>query len=120
MDNKRYRVAAASSDNLCVNQHFGRAGNFFIAEVDEDGNIYPIEERKVTPVCNRGQHDDAEIRNAVEVLSDCEVVVAAKIGYGASEELKSKGILVFELPGLICDSIKKIDGYIKLMRELYK
>lgn len=42
MDNKKYRVAAASSDNICVNQHFGRADRFFIADVYENGRIYPV------------------------------------------------------------------------------
>lgn len=119
MDDGRYRVAAASSDNICVNQHFGRASRFFIADVDKDGKIYPIEERNVTPICHSGQHDDKELKRAVEALSDCDIVLVAKIGYGASEELREHGISAFEVPGLMVESIQKIDAYIKLMKEMY-
>ena len=112
MDEKRYRIAAASTDNICVNTHFGRAVNFYIADVDVDGKIYPIEERKVSPICDRGQHDDNELKTAVEALSDCDVVLAARIGYGASEELKAHGILALEVQDFISEAIEKVIIYL--------
>ena len=43
-----YRVAAASSDGIVINQHFGRADIFYIYEVTGKGNYRFLETRTVT------------------------------------------------------------------------
>ena len=113
-----YRVAIASTDNRHVDQHYGRAESFLIVDVNEDGSYEEIEQRFVTPVCMGGYHDNEKLKKATEVLLDCNFVLAAKIGPGASYELKERGIACFELPGNVADSIKRLDGYIKLLQEL--
>ena len=113
-----YRVALASTDNRYVDQHFGRAESFLIVDVDENGDYEEIEQRFVNPVCNGGSHDSEKLKRGVEALLDCNFVLAAKIGQGASYELKEHGIASFEMPGEVGNSIFRLDGYIKLLEEM--
>ena len=118
MDNAVYRVALASTDNRYVDQHFGRAESFLIVDVDSKGQYEEIEQRFVNPVCNGGSHDSEKLKRGVEALLDCNFVLAAKIGGGASYELKEHGIASFEMPGEVGQSLYRLDGYIKLLEEM--
>ena len=117
MDDNKIRVAAASSDNLCINRHFGRAENFCIADIYGNGSVIRVEERKVVPVCGMGQHDDGELKNAVEALSDCDVVLAVRIGFGAARELEENGITPLEVSGMIDESLQKLSSYINKFKK---
>lgn len=87
------RIAVASSDGKMVNQHFGKATQFFILDVDDDA-IKLVEVRKNVPPCGSSEysgHDDA-LSKAVAPIADCEAVLCSRIGIGAQEELRSQGI----------------------------
>lgn len=43
------KVAVASTDGIHINEHFGRASEFMIYEVDEEGKYSLIENRKTIP-----------------------------------------------------------------------
>ena len=118
MDKPTYRVALASTDNKHVDQHFGRAESFLIVDVDDKGNYEEIEQRFVNPVCEGGHHNDEKLKRGADALRDCNFVLAAKIGGGALGELESRGIAAFEIPGEVPDSIKRLDGYLKLLEEM--
>ena len=120
MDNAIYRVALASTDNRYVDQHFGRAESFLIVDVDENGNYEEIEQRFVDPVCNGGHHDAAKLKRGVDGVSDCNFVLAARIGDGARGELEERGIAAFEMPGEVGLSLNRLDGYLKLLQEMNK
>ena len=120
MDKAIYRVALASTDNRYVDQHFGRAESFLIVDVDENGNYEEIEQRFVEPVCNGGHHDAANLKRGVEGVSDCNFVLAARIGDGARSELEERGSAAFEMPGEVRLSLNRLDGYLKLLQEMNK
>ena len=120
MDKAIYRVALASTDNRYVDQHFGRAESFLIVDVDENGNYEEIEQRFVEPVCNGGHHDAANLKRGVDGVSDCNFVLAARIGDGARSELEERGIAAFEMPGEVRLSLNRLDGYLKLLQEMNK
>ena len=120
MENVKYRVAIASTDNKHVDQHFGRADSFLIVNVDENGNFEEVEQRFVNPVCKGGHHDNNQLKSGVSAFLDCNFVLAAKIGHGAAYELQEKGIASFEMPGEVSGSLKKLDGYLKLLDEMNK
>ena len=113
-----YRVALASTDNRYVDQHFGRAESFLIVDVDEDGDYEEIEQRFVKPICEGGHHNNEKLKLGAEALTDCNFVLAARIGGGALGELESHGIAAFEMPGEVSDSLRRLDGYIKLLEEM--
>ena len=120
MDNPKYRVAIASTDNKNVDQHFGRAESFLIVEVDDDGNYEEVEQRFVNPICEGGHHNDDNMKRGVEALLDVDIVLAARVGPGEEAELLEHHIPAFSIPGTVPESLKRLDGFLKLQEELSK
>lgn len=110
-----YRIAVASTDGKVVNQHFGRADTFYIIEADNDAMTVQCNEiRNVKPVCEGGEHNDEALIVGADRLSDCQYVLVSRVGWRAQDVLEQRQIHVFELPGVIEDSIKKLFYYIEL------
>ena len=120
MEKTAYRVALASTDNMHVDQHFGRAESFLIVDVDENGEFEEVEQRFVIPVCQGGHHDNDRMKRGAEGVKDCNFVLAARIGPGAVYELEQHGIAAFEMPGTVEESLKRLEGYLKLLDEMKK
>lgn len=128
MDKRKYRVAIASTDGIVVNQHFGRAEEFYIFEVERWENreanedkkleIHRKEKRKAEPVCQGGNHDQDAMEQAVHNLADCDYVLVERAGMGACQMLKAQGIEVFELPGMIEESVRQLDRQLQI-QELF-
>ncbi len=109
------KVAVASTDGIVVNQHFGRAKEFYILEVNEDDGKYnPVEKRNVDSVCQGGNHDDAQLAAAARQLSDCQIVLVSRIGNRARYALEDAGIDAYEIPGIIGESVDKLVRYRKV------
>ncbi len=113
-----YKIAVASTDGKVVNQHFGRADQFYIIEVDDEGEYEAIELRKLPPICQGGDHDeDAMIRN-VKLLSDCEFVLVSRIGHSAENALERQGIVTYVIPDIIEDAVIKLISYEKISKMI--
>ena len=102
-----YKVAFASSDGKVVNQHFGRAKQFLIVEIDSKDYKY-IETRVNEPSCQEFQHTEDAMSKSIELISDCKTIFVAKIGQGALEQVESRGINGIEAPYFIEDIIDEI------------
>ncbi len=114
------RIAAASTDGKLVNQHFGRADTFYILDTDEETSEYGLAEiRTVVPVCDRGDHDGNRMRESASKFADCDIILVEKIGGRARNELENMGIEVFEIPGIIEESVDKLVRYRKV-QDLFK
>ena len=114
-----YRIAAATSNGWVINQHFGRTAEFTILDVDpEDGEIQLVERRPSTPPCNGGSHDVGFLQKAAKNLSDCDYLLASRVGPGAAACLEAEGIQVYELPGWIEESVEKLLNYIEIQKLL--
>ena len=118
MDNKKYRVAIASTDNKNVDQHFGRAESFLIVDVDEEGRYEEIEQRFVNPVCEGGHHNEERLKRGVDAILDVDIVLVARIGPGAEAELLEHHIPAFSIPGPVPASLKRLDDFLRLQEEL--
>ena len=105
-----YKIAVASSDGKVVNQHFGRATQFLIFEI-ESGNFKFLELIDSNPFCNHGEHDDNKLSNAVDALKNCRAVLVSQIGNGAAQAIRSKGIDVFDIHTFIDDALRKLINY---------
>lgn len=113
------KTAIASTDGKVVNQHFGRADKFYIIETFEDTYEFKfIEERKAEPVCQKGDHNDNDMKQAVERLSDCQYILVSRIGMRARNEFEKRNIQVFEIPEIIDDAVKKMLKYIEVQKLL--
>jgi predicted Fe-Mo cluster-binding NifX family protein len=101
------KIAAISEDGITISQHFGRAPLYVVVKV-EDGKIVNKETRS-----KAGHHSFAAHENAflapgerhgydigsqakhtamAETITDCQVLIAGGMGWGAYESLKSRGI----------------------------
>lgn len=107
------RVAIASSDGKFVNQHFGRAQQFLIVDIKDDGSYEFVERRENKPACNVGGHD-ASMEDTINLISDCEGVLVSQVGPGAADALISHGIQPIIIPMLIDEALKKV---YELMQE---
>lgn len=114
-----YRIAIASSDGKVVNTHFGHAGQFYIAQI-ENGSWQILERRDVTRACHEQSHSESGFDAVLDVLSDCQAVLVSRIGYGASAYLISKGIRVFETAGFIEDVLDRVVNNRLLEKEAEK
>lgn len=114
-----YKVAVASSDGKVVNQHFGRAEQFLIIEVDEEGLFKLVEVRKLNRVCNNGEHDEEDMQKRVSELTDCKYVLVSRIGQGAENILEAKGISAYEIPDFIEDALTKLISYVEINKLIY-
>jgi predicted Fe-Mo cluster-binding NifX family protein len=101
------KIAAVSDDKLNISPHFGRAPYFVVLTVEE-GKIVDKETRakaghqtfaaheppKLAPGERHGYEPGSEVRHAAiaEAISDCQVLLAGGMGWGAYESIKGYGI----------------------------
>lgn len=116
----RTKIAVASTDGKVVNQHFGKADVFYIIEVEtEDREQFELKEvRRVNAFCEGGEHDDDRLDEAIEQIADCGYVLVSRIGYRAANAVESRGIKVFELPGIIRESVEEMLNYIEIQNMM--
>lgn len=118
MDETKYRVGIATSDGIVVNQHFGRADQFAIVDVDDNRKIRYVERRSVDPICIGRNHNEKQLEANIEKLRDCQYILVSRIGQEAANELERHGIEAFEIPGTIQDAVNKLLAYIKIQAML--
>jgi len=99
------KVAVASTDGIAINEHFGRAEEFLIYEVDQVGTYKLLEHRKNIPNCS-SEHQDHSSDRTVSLLADVEAVLVSKIGPGANRALRSNGVFAFTLTDSIDKALK--------------
>ena len=101
------KIAAVSEDGATISQHFGRASLYVVVMV-EDGDIAGTETRSKlghhsfagdphevhAPGERWGYGPGPQSRHAamMEAISDCQVLLAGGMGWGAYEALREMGI----------------------------
>jgi len=104
------KIAAVSEDGLTISQHFGRAPMYVVVTV-EDGKIVNRETRdkaghhtfaeqhhqSLAPGERHGYDAGSQSKHAsmAETISDCQVLLAGGMGWGAYESMKSYNIEPF-------------------------
>ncbi len=101
------KIAVASSDGKFINQHFGHATKFLIFSA-KDGAYDFLELIETQPYCNWGEHEDEDLKEAVEKLLGCDMVIASQIGPGAWEVLIQHGIEPVQKHGFIEDVLSQL------------
>jgi predicted Fe-Mo cluster-binding NifX family protein len=119
------KIAVISDNGTTVSQHFGRAP-YYVVITAEDGKIVDKEKREkpghqsFAPHQGHHAHEEghgygagAQSRHAsmAEPIADCQVLIAGGMGWGAYENLTSRGIET------IVTDIKNIDEAVKLYLE---
>lgn len=101
------KIAAVTEDGTTISQHFGRAPLYEVTTI-EDGKVVHKETRDKTGHHTFAAHDEpdlahgqkhgcgagAQMRHSsmAETITDCQVLIAGGMGWGAYESLKSRNI----------------------------
>lgn len=88
------RIAVASTDGKTVNEHFGKAEEFHIFDLEDNGSRF-IDKRVVTPLSvgdKSHDFDEARFKAIQAKISDCQRVYISRIGERPAEELRRHGI----------------------------
>ncbi|MDP4177312.1 MAG: NifB/NifX family molybdenum-iron cluster-binding protein [Bacillota bacterium] len=117
-----YRIAAASTDGIHLDQHFGSAGSFLIFEVEKDSSYKIIEER-IVPILNLDEIEpiiNPDTSNSSSCSSGCTGSNSSSCKSGDSSSCGSGGgcggghsdskidirvSLIFDCRCLICSNI---------------
>ena len=113
-DDSMSKVAIASTDNININEHFGRAQGFYIYEKNSNNSYVLKEYRKYNSPSEIKDHQHIEERT--NLLCDVNIVLAAQIGPNATNSLQSKGIISFSVSEPIekaLNTLIKKERYIK-------
>jgi len=108
---RKWRVALASTDGKVINEHFGRAREFYIVDIARDGTYKLVERRAVIPLCSEGGHLPYALESHVSALRDCIAVLVSRIGPAARRALELNRISVFEQPDFIDSALAKLAEY---------
>lgn len=109
VSDKRLQVAVATKSGMMVDQHFGHVTEFYVYEYSK-GNTKFKEKRSVKKYCSGSQECDERedsMETIIRTISDCNAVIAMRIGESPKQKLKHKGIQVFTAVDRIEDSVQK-------------
>jgi predicted Fe-Mo cluster-binding NifX family protein len=101
------RIALTSTDGKAVNQHFGHARTFHIFDLNDRDWAF-VETREVEACCQDHDHTTDRFDAVLKTLSDCEAILASKIGYGAAQYLMQHGMKVCQAAGAIPDVLEEV------------
>ena len=110
------KVAVASTDGISINEHFGRAKEFLIYEVEESGEYTFLERRESNPHCVH-EGNDHTVPSTAQLLADVEVVLVVQIGPRAEKELQSQGVLALPVKSTIDKALKAYGKRGKFIRS---
>jgi predicted Fe-Mo cluster-binding NifX family protein len=131
------RIAAISDDGVHISQHFGRAPYYVVLTVEE-GRIVEDETRpkaghhtfaaqghpSLAPGERHGYDpgSQAKHRSMAETITDCDVLIAGGMGWGAYESLKGHGIrpIITDVDDIREAVLRYLDGNLPdLMERLH-
>ena len=117
------KIATISEDGVTISQHFGRAPLYVVITVEE-GKVISKETRDkaghhtfaahpspdLAPGERHGYEAGSQVRHAnmAEAISDCQVLLAGGMGWGAYESMKS-----YNIEQVVTD-VKNIDEAVQL------
>lgn len=114
-DTRKFKVAVTSKGGKLVDQHFGKATDFMIFELEGQDCKF-LETRPTKKYCNGGDGiglDPREKYETIKSISDCDAVLTMKIGSGAQKKLEEYGIDCVEY----CYTIECGLKYLQMLRR---
>lgn len=119
------KIAAITEDGTTISRHFGRAPFYVVVTVEDDKIVsketrdktghhtFAAHHSELAPGERHGYDAGAQVRHAsmAETISDCQVLIAGGMGWGAYESLKSRNIEP------VVTDVRTIDEAVKLYLE---
>lgn len=114
-------VAIATTDEIVVNSHFGKATHFLIVKMNMDSFLYEVVETKdVSPICQGGNHNDEDLLKRIDEFKDCQYILVSRVGEIARNEIEKKGIEIYEIPGVIEESLHNLYTHLQIQKLFYE
>ena len=105
---KKKRLAIATTDGKVINRHFGNSESFLILDLFDDGRCDLVCLREFDEddkdICDNTQ----KIEKRIDMLIDCDVIIANRVGLCAISQLKDKEKIVLEKQGYIKEALKEV------------
>jgi predicted Fe-Mo cluster-binding NifX family protein len=104
-------VAVASDSGTAIDACFGKVEAFRIYRLEEggDGPRYEFEGTRPGPrPCRERSHDDGVLEASAELLKDCGMVLAGRIGPAAVKALADRGIMGLAAPLELEDALRRL------------
>ena len=100
------KIAAITEDGNTISQHFGRAPLYVVVTVEDDKIVsketrdktghhtFAAHHTELAPGERHGYDAGSQVRHTsmMETISDCQVLIAGGMGWGAYESLRSYNI----------------------------
>ncbi|GHU66904.1 hypothetical protein FACS1894184_05790 [Clostridia bacterium] len=105
-----YRIAVGTLDGKTITEHFGQCHQALIIDVSQEtGETVEVETRSLVanPSCGAG-HDENRIAAKAEALSDCHVILMAKVGGQSEKQLIHRGFTVLSHEGPLDAALTRI------------
>jgi predicted Fe-Mo cluster-binding NifX family protein len=104
---KPERIAIATESGEFVDACFGKVNQYRIYVRTEEG--YRLEEiRPGLSLCQDKHHDQDLLQRTAELLSDCQMVLAGRIGPAAIQALSSKGVTGLAVSISLNEALEKL------------
>ncbi len=110
----KYRIAIGTNDKVNVTEHFGGSRQFTIVEIDQEKDeINYVEDRPCVFATECGEHQEELLREKIQVISDCQIVLINKIGGQSEKRLNQHDIIALQYQGTIEAALSKIKKFYK-------
>jgi len=96
-------VAVATNEGLLVNMHLGEAGGLYVYEQSPNG--FKFVEERLTPPHGTGDQRWVDLARS---LKDCRALLVSGVGENPKVILKSCGVHVIEMTGLIDEGLEGV------------
>jgi nitrogen fixation protein NifX len=119
-------VAAASTDKVFVNSHFGHTKVYQIIDVDQEKEEWKIKETRVIDLTALPDkttagcfgHKESVVECVAEKLTGCQYILVSKIGPYPQKILRRYGYEVLETDMEIGEAIHKLIAFTKMVKEI--
>jgi predicted Fe-Mo cluster-binding NifX family protein len=105
----KYRIAVGTKDKVNVTEHFGQCQSFLIIDIDQENDEATYAGERCTVFSSQcGEHQDEKIRNKIDSIKDCRIVLAKQIGGQSEKLLNHNGIIALQFQGTIEEALARI------------
>ncbi|MDR1870275.1 MAG: nitrogenase cofactor biosynthesis protein NifB [Treponema sp.] len=117
-EDKLKRFAVASKTGAIVDLHFGHADKFYIYESDDTETRF-VETRSVSKYCDGTCDKEDKWASVIRAVSDCDAVLALRIGPTPERRLQENGIYVITTYERVETAVSMAAREIKERRAVY-
>ena len=105
------KIAVISTDNKSVDLHLGKGVSAYIYFFKQE---FEFLEHRVIDIDVNLKHQGSKV---LEVLSDCDVIIAQDFGFKSKVNADSKNITLYKFDGSVDDALKDFINWYEVMNS---